>query len=179
MTDLDDLTMTLIAAEVETEKRAVLARTQTLESCSAMAGLLAWAGRRDLDASGAREYHTGLLTEAVSMIDLACDGAAHQPSARDGKADPAGCPAAKIGAFGLWLATVGQVFLRCSSREEFVAGVAANGEQSFERLAEARQNFPLRPDYVLAATRRFRTAWDLPDGPSAGTTLAVVPPAAQ
>ena len=178
-TRLDDLARTLIAAEVETKKRAVLARARTLESCPAKEGLLAWVGRRDQGASEAGAYYTGLLTEAGSMIGLACDGTAHQPAAPDGKRDPAGCPAAEIGAFTLWLATVGQVFAGCSSREDFAAGEAADGEKSFERLAEARQNFPLGPDYVLAATKQARTAWDLPDGTPTDTTLTVVTPRAQ
>jgi hypothetical protein len=184
---LDGLARAMIAADVDTKKRAVLARARTLESCSAKDDLLAWAGRHDGKASDAgrdrasdaRTYYAGLLADAVSMIGSACDGSAHQPPAGDKAVASASCAGREIGVFGFWLATVGQVFLSCADREAFLAGEAAEGDKSFDRLAEARQNFPLGPEYVLAATKRVRTAWKLADGAPADKPLAVVPLVAQ
>lgn len=80
----------------------------------------------------------------------------------NGVADIGNCAAREIGAFGFWLATVGQVFATCLNRDDFLEGESDRSDKSFGRLAEARQNFPLGPDYVLAATKAVRTAWGLP-----------------
>jgi len=113
------------------------------------------------------------------MIGSACDGSAHQPTVGDKAAASASCAGREIGMFGFWLATVGQVFLSCADRAAFLAGEAADGGKSFDRLAEARQNFPLGPEYVLAATKRVRMAWKLADGAPVDEPLAVVSPVAQ
>jgi hypothetical protein len=170
---LDDLALALIASEVETKKRAVLARARTLERCPATDDLLAWAGKRDPQASSADQYLGGLLARATALIGSACDGASHQVPDSKETADSGGCAAREIGVFGFWLATAGQVLLGCSGREDFVEGQTAGTEKSFERLAQARQNFPLGPDYVLATTKEVRKAWALPDATAAWPQVAM------
>jgi hypothetical protein len=163
-THLHNLAIALIIAEIEAKKAAALVRARSAESCPAQAGLLTWAGTRQSNTADAQEYFSGLLTHALSLLDSACDGSAHQAaSVHSGAAETVTCSAAEMGAFNFWLASVGQVFATCSSLDDFQQGEAADGSKSFERLAEARQNSALGPDYVLAITRAVRTAWALPE----------------
>jgi hypothetical protein len=156
--------LALITSEIDAKKKAVIARARTLEPCSAKNGLLTWAGRHYPDTANAEKYFAELLTQAVSLINSACDGVAHHAAEPNRAAADAGCCVAEeIGVFGYWMATVGQVFSACSSREDFLEGESTDSDKSFERLAEARQNFPIGPDYVLVATKAVRTAWDHPD----------------
>ena len=158
-TKLDELALALIAAEVEAKKRAVLARARTMEPCPAKDDLLAWAGRRRTEVTESGAYFAELLEQAAALIGAACDGTAH-----DQGPDLAGCVSMEMGVFGFWLVTVGQVFAKCSGREDFLEGESPDGDKSFERLAEARQSFPLGAGYVLAATTAIRKTWDLTDG---------------
>ncbi len=160
---LGDLALALIVSEVDAKQKAVLARAGTLEPCSAKDKLLAWAGRRQSEHASAEKYFAAVLTQAESLIASACDDAAHQTSHRKRKAtDTGNCLSREIGVFCFWLVTVGQVFSKCSSPDDFIEGESAGSDKSFERLTEARQNFSLGPGYVLARTRAVRTAWDLP-----------------
>ena len=72
-----------------------------------------------------------------------------------------GCAAKETGAFLFWLATVGQVFGECATREDFEEAQNPGSERSFERLAQARQNFPIGPHYVYSAVTAARTSWGL------------------
>jgi hypothetical protein len=149
-TGLDALACVLIAADVEAKQAAVLARAANPDSCAAHLTLLTWAGTRyDSDPDLTR-----LHVQARSLLDSACHDATAAP-----------CPAAETGAYCLWLATVGQVFMTCSSRDDFLRG-ESSGDFSFERLAEARRNFTLGPDYVLTAIDSIRETWKLSDPPA-------------
>jgi hypothetical protein len=163
-TQLDDLALALITEEIDAKKVAVLVGAKSVASCSAQVGLLTWAGTRQSNLADAREYFSGLLADAVSLLDSVCDGTAHQaaPAANGVTAERTACPAAEIGAFCFWLVSVGQIFGTCSSRDDFRQGEDADSSKSFERLAEARQNFALGPDYVHATTTAVRKAWALP-----------------
>jgi hypothetical protein len=161
-TQLDDLALALITAEIDAKKAAVLARARYVGSCAAQEGLFTWAGTRQSSPDNAEEYFSDVLANAVSLLDSACDGSAHQ-AANGAIAETAACMAAEIGAFCFWLASVGQVFAKCSSTDDFQLGEAVGGEKSFERLAEARQNFALGPDYVRAKTTAARKAWEVPE----------------
>lgn len=74
---------------------------------------------------------------------------------------------------------MGQVFGRCADRADFEQGESPDGDKSFERLAEARQNFPLGAAFVIDATAAARTAWRLDpesvDSQAVATTLQRVP----
>ena len=159
---LESLAQDLIAAEIGAKKKAVLARARAVEPCPARDHLLSWAAR---SYDPARVYDVGryfavLLGQAVSLLDKDCDGTAHQPAGLDTD----GCLAREMGAYGYWLATVGQIFMACSTREHFTEAETVGSDRSFERLAEARQSFSLGPDYVLATLKEIRMAWALPDG---------------
>lgn len=176
---LDGLALALITTEIDAKKKAVLARARTLAPCPAKERLLTWAGERQPETADAEEYFAQLLNQAVSLIDSVCDGTANQTDRPEEAADAGSNPAREIGVFIYWLATVGQVFLACSSRQDFQDGENADNDKSFERLAQAKQNFPIGPDYVLSATKAVRTAWRLPAMQPADKTLVVVPPVAQ
>jgi hypothetical protein len=142
----------LITAEAEAKKRAVLARARALEaSCPAIASLLVWAGTRGLTAGKSSD---DLLASGQSILNTSRAPHGHQQGT---------CPSREIGAYLVWLATVGQIFGACSSRADFEAGEldTAGNTKSFERLAETRQNLSLGPDYVIPAIDGLRTAWGL------------------
>jgi hypothetical protein len=53
--------------------------------------------------------------------------------------------------------------LQCRNREDFELAESGSPDnrRTFAHLAAARQNFPLGPDYVLAASEDARKAWGL------------------
>jgi hypothetical protein len=162
-TGLDELAQTLIAVEVDAKRKAVLARSRTLEQCPAKDQVLAWALGGASGTGDPEDYFAGQATEAGSLIGSACDGAslrAHHPVGAG--PDNGSCTAKEIGVFSLWAATVGQAFGKCATREDFREGEAAEGAKSFDRMAQARQSFPLGPDLVLKLTKDVRSSWDLP-----------------
>ena len=195
---LDDLAGTLIADQVAAQRRAVLIRGRALEPCPARDGLLAWAGDPAIDAavgvgvgqagaptagagvSAVADYF-GRLVETGKRLMAACDGTVPDPQAASGSRPHAdGCEAQETGAFLLWLGTVGQVFAACHDQADFQAAEQPHGLLSFERLARARQNFPLGPGYVQAAVTAVRVAWHLEpraDGAAGTTPLHAVSPA--
>jgi len=161
---LDALAMTLTAGEVQAQQRAVLALGRSLEPCPGKVKLLEWAARPfwvspEKDADAARSHFSRLLA-AAEELGSSCPGG-HSDS----------CVARETGAVLYWLATVGQVFLCCQTREHFELAELLNAEigkiertspdRTFAHLATVRQNFPLGPDYVLAASKAARKAWDL------------------
>ncbi|TVZ00374.1 hypothetical protein EAS64_37705 [Trebonia kvetii] len=69
------------------------------------------------------------------------------------------------------------MFGLCQDQQDFQTAEQAHDPLSFERLARARQNFPLGPGYVQAAVTAVRIAWDLerpPDGTAEATPLSAV-----
>lgn len=157
---LDELAVALTVAEVQAQQRAVLARGPSLERCAAKDALLTWAGRRHMAVGEADQYFRSLLDAAKALIG-ACDDDPRRGAKESAQTHADRCVARETGAFLLWLATVGQAFLTPSSRADWEQSELANRDKSFERMAEARQNFPLGPDYVLAAARAVREAWEL------------------
>ena len=150
---MNDLALELVTAEIDTKKKAVLAWTRSLVPCSAKGDLLTWAGKHHSASANAEKYFTELLTQAVSLMDSACDNVANQAHRNKAAADSGSCAASEIGVFIYWLVTVRQVFSACSSRENFIEGESTDSGKSFERLAGAKQNSPIGSDYVLAATK--------------------------
>jgi hypothetical protein len=165
---LDDFAVTLIADQVTAQRRAVLIRGRVLEPCAARDGLLAWAGDPasgaavgDSEPAGAG-YFDELIATGTRLM-AACDGSVADPLQGPGGVRPHadGCTAEETGAYLLWLGTIGQVFLACQEPSDFEVAERPHEPRSFERLARARQNFPLGPGYVQAAVTDVRMAWGL------------------
>lgn len=168
---LDELAAGLIAEQAAAQRRAVLIRGRLLEQCKGRDELLAWASDPALDPVSGRGNGTVTGTPADCFARLlaegekltaGCDGTVPDPEA-PGKARPHadGCAARETGAFLFWLATVGQVLAKCATLEDFRDAENPDSERSFARLARARQNFALGPDYVHTAVTGVRTAWNL------------------
>lgn len=169
---LDTFAAALIADQVAAQRRAVLIRGRALEPCAARDELLAWAAdpateldaaeALGVDSSEAVDYYRVLRATGERLL-RACDGTVPDPQAGPGGVRPHadGCAAQETGAFLYWLATVGQTFPTCATRAEFEDAENPASERSFERLARARQNFPLGPGYIRAAVDAVRHAWNL------------------
>jgi hypothetical protein len=172
---LDAFAAELIAEQVAAQRRAVLIRGRSFESCAATGTLLTWAsGQADdgeavqspgSDPGAVTAYLDRLLHVGTDLL-RSCDRT--NPAIPELGAPPfqphtTDCAARETGAFLAWLATVGQVFGQCETREDFEAGERPNGSYSFEWLARARQNFALGPDYVTTALAKVRKAWGLPE----------------
>jgi hypothetical protein len=173
---LDALAATLIADQVAAQRRAVLIRGRMLEPCEARDGLLAWASDPVSDPAVEPSTANGLRTAGERAADYyrttcgtgmrllgSCDGTVPDPQAGPGGRRPHAqeCAAQETGAFLYWLATVGQVFAASVTRADFQDAEDPASERSLERLARARQNFPLGPGYVRAVVEAARGAWDL------------------
>jgi len=180
---LDYLAVTLAAAEIQAQQRAVLAAVRSLTPCAGKEKLLEWAAASlpadhapAADPAGpvAQRYFKELLADAERLL-TACPRPA---SPSDVTAAPSGggglngstttqhadtCLARETGALLFWLATVGQTFLECKTREDFEQAETGyvDRDRTFHHLATARQNFPLGPDYVLAVSTATRKAWNL------------------
>lgn len=159
-TDLDPLLLTLISAEADAKRSAVLARARSTAPCPARKKLLDWAGEDSAPADPV-SYYVGLLGSAGTLLAAGCPAGC--PG--DQNADPDSCPAREIGAFLGWLGTTGQIFTTAVSRNDFLAGEAPGDLRSFERLARIRQDFPLGAAYVLPEITASRTSWALPAVP--------------
>jgi hypothetical protein len=168
---LDVLAVALIAEQVAAQRLAVLIRATVLEPCAARDTLLVWAGDpagdeetewRRWTGDDARIYFADLAVKGRELM-RACDGtlAGSPVQAAGTRPHTDGCAAGETGALLFWLATVGQVFGACVTRDDFETAQRKNSDRSFELLARAHRNFPLGPHYVDAAVTAVRTAWGL------------------
>jgi energy-coupling factor transporter ATP-binding protein EcfA2 len=181
---LDSLAVVLTANQATAQQRAVLAAGRSLDKCPGWEELLAWAASplptsftavsaSARDSQAARSYLASLLADAERLaVPCSLHGSAQSGFTASAIGETGGkttarhadtCLPRQTGALLFWLATVGQAFLQCRTREDFESAETASSDQgrTFAHLAVARQNFPLGPEYVLAASSIARKAWDL------------------
>ena len=181
---LDSLIVKLTANQVTAQQRAVLAASRSVEKRPGWEALLAWAASPlptsstlvsalAGDSQAVRSYLASLLADAERLaMPCLLHGPAQSGSTASAIGETGGnataqhadtCLARQTGALLFWLATVGQAFLQCRTREDFESAESASADygRTFAHLAAARQNFPLGPDDVLAASNSARKAWDL------------------